>query len=336
MADFFAGSKARAAQLTPRFAKLWDSLEETTLGGKRFRPLMVWTAYKGLDGSQMLNAAQIGTAFELLHTAFIIHDDVVDRDFVRRGRPNLSGRYLQQAQAAGLPAGEAKHRAMSVAVVAGDLALFNAYRLIDRSEVGETVRTRLLEILDDAIMASAAGELLDIEYSFPDADISASDIIGMEQLKTALYSFEAPLKAGAVLAGANDQTIAELGKIGRDMGIAYQIVDDLLGVFGHEVGTGKSTLGDLREGKRTVLMGYAATQSEWPAIAAHLGNPDLSHTQADAVRKLLTTSGSRRNAERLARSFADQGLEGLSSAHIPEALRKRLENLIAAVIARTR
>ena len=122
-------------------------------------------------------------------------------------------------------------------------------------------------------MASAAGELLDIEFAVPHAGTTVDEVLGMERLKTAAYSFEAPLQAGAVLAGASTETVAGLGEVGHSMGIAYQIADDLLGVFGHPSSTGKSTLGDLREGKMTVLTAHASTQPQWPAISEQLGNP---------------------------------------------------------------
>ena len=96
----------------------------------------------------------MGAAFELLHTALIVHDDVIDNDFVRRGAPNISGSYRDRARAAGASESDAEHRGISAAVIAGDLALFNAYRLIDRSGVGDETRERLLEVMDDALFAS--------------------------------------------------------------------------------------------------------------------------------------------------------------------------------------
>ncbi|MFI5085818.1 MAG: polyprenyl synthetase family protein [Actinomycetales bacterium] len=334
--DFFVASSTRGRDLTPRFAGLWDALRTTTAGGKRLRPRLVFTAWHGLGGADSTAAARVGAAFEVLHTALIVHDDVVDRDFTRRGKPNVSGLYLGQALAAGLPRPEAEHRAMSVGVVAGDVALLNAYRLLDRTDVAASVRSTLLDLLDEAVHASAAGELLDIEYSISAAGLQAQDVISMERLKTSVYSFEAPLKAGAVLAGADADIIAGLGDVGRNMGIAYQIVDDLLGVFGDEAGTGKSTLGDVREGKLTVLMSHASTRPQWPAIATHLGDPDLSEEQADQVRALLTEAGSRAYAEQLALSYAECAQERLLGADIPRTLSHGLERMLSAVLDRRR
>ncbi len=334
--DFFAASAYRAHRLVPRFGQLWHALQSTTRGGKRFRPRLVWSASEGLGGADLETAALVGAAFELLHTALIVHDDVVDRDFVRRGRPNVSGQYLAKALAQGFSRSEAEHRAMSVGVVAGDLALFNAYRLIDRTPVPGHTRLRLMAILDDAVFCSAAGEFLDIEYSSRNGGVPVEDVVDMERLKTAVYSFEGPLKAGAVLAGAGEETIAGLGEIGCSMGVAYQIVDDLLGVFGDEPGTGKSNLGDVREGKRTVLISHASGQPQWAAIEEHLGNPELSREQADEVRGLLTSSGSRAYAEHLVVHFAEQARARLAAPDIPESLRSALEQFIPSLLARSR
>ena len=116
---FFAVSRRRAERMAPRYEQLWAALQDATAGGKRFRPRLVWTSYECLGGSDPGTAAHVGAAFELLHTALMVHDDVIDRDFVRRGRPNIPGRYRQAAREAGLSDAEADHRGMSVAVVAG-------------------------------------------------------------------------------------------------------------------------------------------------------------------------------------------------------------------------
>jgi geranylgeranyl diphosphate synthase type II len=333
---FFSLAKKRAAALGPEYEQLWVELEANTVGGKRFRPRMVFAAYQSLGGTDMEAAACIGAAFELLHTALIVHDDVIDRDFVRRGAPNLAGTYRDRALAAGGTAAAAEHRGISAAVIAGDLALFNAYRLIDRSGVGDVVRGRLVEVMDDALFASAAGELIDVDFSFaPDVPL-VDDILTMERLKTAVYSFECPLQAGAILAGASEQTVATLGDFGREMGIAYQIVDDLLGVFGTEAETGKTTIGDLREGKRTVLIAYATSAPGWDEVAPSFGDAELSEDGAAALREHLVRCGAKSFAEGLARYYANRALARLVEPHIPAALRAELHPVADAVLGRVK
>ena len=333
---FFSLARMRAGPLGPEYVALWDALETNTSGGKRMRPRMVFAAYQALGGSDLEAAAYIGAAFELLHTALIVHDDVIDRDFSRRGAPNIAGLYRERALASGSDGADAEHRGISAAVIAGDLALFNSCRLIDRSGVSGEVRNRLLEVMDDALFASAAGELIDVDFSFGAAMPRVDDILTMERLKTAVYSFECPLQAGAIIAGAAEETVATLADFGREIGIAYQIVDDVLGVFGVEEQTGKSTIGDLREGKRTVMMAYATTTPDWARIEPLLGRADLTEAQADEVRSLLVSSGARSFAEGLARYYANRALARLAEPHIPHALRTELHPLADTVLSRVK
>ncbi len=333
---FFSLAKARAAQYGAEYEKLWVTLEANAAGGKRFRPRMVLASYRALDGQDFEAATYVGAAFELLHTALIVHDDVIDRDFTRRGNPNISGRYRDIATTAGIPLPLAEHRGMSAAVIAGDLALTSSYRLIDRSGVANGIRSRLLDILDDAVFASAAGELMDVELSLG-ADVPGVDeVLAMERLKTAVYSFEGPLQAGAVLAEADESVVTTLGEFGNDIGVAYQVVDDLLGVFGDEEQTGKTTLGDLREGKRTVLIAYAARTSEWREISGLVGKIDLSRGEAALVRSVLESCGARDFAVSLARTRAREALDRLSHPSVPGRLREELDPVVDAVLGRVR
>lgn len=333
---FFSLAKNRASAFGPDYVELWEALETNTTGGKRFRPRMVFCAYQSLGGTDLEAAACVGAAFELLHTALIVHDDVIDHDFVRRGVPNISGRYRDRALRRGASEEAADHKGISAAVIAGDLALFNAYRLIDRSGVEDVMRQRLVEVMDEALFASAAGELIDVDFSFIAEMPRVDDILTMERLKTAVYSFECPLQAGAILAGASEAIVTTLAEFGREIGVAYQIVDDLLGVFGQESETGKTTIGDLREGKRTVLIAYATTTKEWESIQPLVGKPDLTETEATFVRDVLVTSGAQAFAEGLARYYGNRALARLSEPHIPAALRAELHPVADAVLGRVK
>jgi geranylgeranyl diphosphate synthase type II len=333
---FFSLAKNRAGAFGEKYVQLWQTLENNTIGGKRFRPRMVMAAYQSLGGTDTEAAAYVGAAFELLHTALIVHDDVIDHDFTRRGLPNISGTYRDLARAAGRDERVAEHSGISAAVIAGDLALFNAYRLIDRSGVADATRARLVEVMDEALFASAAGELIDVDFSIAAEVPRVDDILEMERLKTAVYSFESPLQAGAILAGASEEVVATLGDFGREIGIAYQIVDDLLGVFGQEAETGKTTIGDLREGKRTVLIAYATSTAEWAEVEQSFGSPDLDDDGAARIREVLTSCGAKAFTEGLARYYANRALARLAEPHIPPALCTELNPVADAVLGRVK
>jgi geranylgeranyl diphosphate synthase type II len=327
---FFAVSSARAERYGRPSEELWRVLRKASMGGKRFRPRMVMTAYAGMGGTDVHAAANVAAAYELLHTAL---DDVIDRDWSRRGQPNVAGSFRDNGTTGGLPLPTAEHRGMSAAVIAGDLALAGAPRFIEAAGVDGTRRERLLELLDEAVFASAAGEMTDVDLALgvmPTVD----EVLAMERAKTSVYSFEAPLQSGAVLAGADEEIVTALGAFGREIGIAYQIVDDLLGVFGDETMTGKTVLGDLREGKRTMLIAHAATTDCWPDLEPYLGDPDLTEARADEVRATLVSCGARRAAEE--RVADHSALARAELARLPYDLADRLEALVTELVERAR
>ncbi|BDZ45324.1 polyprenyl synthetase family protein [Naasia aerilata] len=317
--SFFRLAASRAGRIGDAYTGLWSALETSARGGKRLRPRLVLATYSGFGGSELGTAAHVGAAFELLHTALIVHDDVIDRDFTRRGSPNVSGRYRDVATTAGIPIPTAEHRGMSTAVIAGDLALAGAYRLLDRAGMASEQRERMAELLDEAVFASAAGELIDVDFSIAREIPSVEAVVEMERLKTAVYTFEAPLQAGAVLAGADDAYLPVLAEFGRDIGTAYQATDDLLGVFGDERETGKTTVGDLREGKRTVPIAYAATTGAWPGIRDFLGKADLTDGEAAEVRARLIACGAEVYTRNLASRMAGDAVRALDRLPAPVA-----------------
>ncbi|MFZ7086596.1 polyprenyl synthetase family protein [Curtobacterium sp. RRHDQ10] len=330
---FFRLAGQRARSYGRPSEELVAVLRKASSGGKRFRPRMVLTAYSGLGGVDVRAAAHVAAAYELLHTALVVHDDVIDRDWSRRGVPNVAGSFRDQAATGGIPTPVAEHRGTSAAVIAGDLALAGAPRLVESSGVDGERRSRLLAILDEAVFASAAGEMADVDLSLGVMP-SVDEIVAMERAKTAVYSFEAPLQSGAVLAGAPEPIVAALGAFGREIGIAYQIVDDILGVFGDEDTTGKSASGDLREGKRTVLIAHAATTEHWPAIERFLGRRDLTDDQAEHLRSSIRRSGALDMATERVDRYATLACAALDD--VPDDLRTPLERLVTELVDRVR
>lgn len=330
---FFVDAKLRAVSVNAAYLSLWEALERATAGGKRSRPRLVMLAYRELGGTDFSSAAELAASYELLHSGLIIHDDVIDRDFVRRGIPNVSGHYRSRALGAGLTPAAADHAGVSTGLLAGDLALSSAYRLLRAIEAPEAVRQRLHGILDDAIFSSVGGEILDIEFSRTPVMPSLEDITKTAHQKTSVYSFEAPLQAGAVLATAPEPVVAALTAFGRYAGIAYQIADDVLGVFGKESRTGKTSWGDLREGKRTALLSYAATRPEWSRIASLIGSQDMTAADAEYVRSVLVSCGAKDYAIRLATENANLAVMHLQSDGVPGAVHKSLERMLFSVIS---
>ncbi|WP_419818817.1 polyprenyl synthetase family protein [Glaciibacter flavus] len=333
---YFAAARLRASDYGEHYVELWDRLEQASAGGKRARPALVLTAHRHLGGSDERAAVQLALAFELLHTAFLIHDDVIDHDDTRRGVPTLIGAFTERGVSAGVDRGSSQNWGEAAALLAGDLALSHAHRLVAQVRTDAETRDQLLDILDRAVFISAAGELSDVTNSATRGSLPVSDVLATLERKTAVYSCEAPLQAGAVLAGAGEEDVATLGRYGRLVGVAFQLTDDILGVFGEEATTGKSAHADLREGKHTTLIAHAATTDAWPDIAPHIGDPELTAERAAVVRERLRECGALDDTLRLARGHAELAKAELSASALPPALTAQLAVFADRAVERVR
>ncbi|NPC97915.1 polyprenyl synthetase family protein [Nocardioides sp. zg-DK7169] len=320
-----------ALEPAPEPARLAEALLDAGRGGKRFRPRLVRAVHELLGGTAAEAAVQVGEAVELLHTAFVVHDDVIDGDDVRRGRASTSGAFRHDAARAGASPEAAATYALAGAVLTGDLALAGAVRAMATVPAGAATVRRLLDLLDHAIRVSAAGELADVRHSLGLEDPTLAEVLAVAEHKTAVYSFQLPMQAGAVLAGAPVEVVDGLGEVGRRLGTAFQLRDDLLGVFGDPRETGKSDLGDLREGKRTPLVVHARTTATWPEVQPHLGDPGLSPADAVRVRAALEAGGSRAFVTDLAAAHVDAALVCAAGLAVPPELVGWLGELAARI-----
>lgn len=307
-----AGVVVRAARLGPGFGALGDALARATRGGKRFRPALVAASFRSFGGDPDATPGlyPVAAAFELLHTAFVVHDDVIDHDTERRGVPNVAGEFRERARSRGADAAGAALLGDAAGILAGDLLLHEALRLVAFADVDPVARERLYALVDEAVYVSAAGELADVENSVAAPDTMPEDVFDTAFNKTAVYSFRAPLQAGAVLAGASDTAIEVLATAGGRLGLAFQLVDDLIGAFGTAAQAGRESGGDLRESKRTPLVALASETPSWSRVSDALA---VAHTGPIAVREAqvaLEESG----APLRLRAFIEQTLDEVRTA----------------------
>lgn len=329
---YVARRAARAGERGQLFAELWRCASEATLGGKRIRPRLVMRAHELLGGTSADDAAHAAAAFEILHTALLLHDDVLDADLVRRGEPNLAGRFASAALDDGLDAASATRWGTAAAVIAGDVLLSGVHTLL--AQIEGPARRELHELMDDCLTATAAGELIDVGSALGVVAPTQDELLRMMEQKTAAYSFAAPLQAGALIAGADQAAVDVLERIGTRLGVLYQLQDDLIGVFGLERRTGKSATGDLREGKRTLLVAFAEGSAQWDAVRHLFGRAPLEAPDADLLREALVSSGA---VERL-RSTIDahqrEVCAMIDAAPLPAELRTELHSVALACTER--
>ena len=331
---FFSERVGRAAPLGDDYRRLWVATRDAASGGKRVRPALVLAAHRAFAGTDTLSSTHLAAAFELLHTAFLIHDDVIDHDLVRRGMPNVAGRFALDGVSRELEPARANAYGEASAILAGDLLISAAHRLVAGLDAPAAVRIPLLDIVDECVFLAAAGEHADVRHAGASPD--ERDILDMIERKTASYSFSAPLQAGALLGGASVETVARLGEIGRHLGVAFQLRDDVLGVFGHPSRTGKSVLGDLREGKLTLLIAYARGHADWTLVEAHFGRADLDEAAATRLRTAIESTGARSRVERLIDARCDEAKRAITAGHLPDALREALTATVRECVERDR
>lgn len=327
----------RADPLGPAFGTLADAACRAAAGGKRFRPALVVASFEAFGGvpDDAPGLYPVAAAFELLHTAFVVHDDVIDHDLVRRGVPNVAGEFRTRGRARGADAAGAALLGDAAAILAGDLLLHEASRLVALADVDPAVRAGVFALLDDAVYVSAAGELADVENSVATDVVDSGDLLDTAFNKTAVYSFRSPLAAGAVLAGASQAAVDVLSAAGGRLGLAYQLVDDLIGAFGSAEQAGRETGGDLREAKRTPLVALARGSATWQTVSDALA---IAHTGPIAVRdaqRALEASGARGELRALigrtlddARFAAEDQLLPLAAGDLLRDLADRVEERV--------
>lgn len=323
---------------------LWEEVLTHTRSGKRLRSrLVVLAAQVGERGPSAATAdavAAVAAVYGLLHAAFILHDDVIDRDDMRYGRPSLHASHAAGARSRGMSGESAIHRGYSRSILAGDLALAAAYRLLlaGTAEVQAPEREQLQRILHDTVVTTTLGELLDVELALAPAGGDAgpadlrSEALRTAELKTAVYTFQAPLMSGALLAGLETEQVQAVGRIGTQLGMAYQLEDDVQGVFGDQESTGKPVGGDLREGKHTYLMASALMSPRAAEVRELLARSAVA-TDADlagitvSMRELLTRCGALDATSEQIRRHAHHAQQQIGPAQLPDPLGSTLRRL---------
>lgn len=300
-------------------------------GGKRLRPAFAYWSFIGAGGDpgdpRVIDA---GAAFELLHAFALIHDDVMDGSETRRGEPTVHVEFSRRHRDAHLR-GEARRFGEGVAILAGDLAAVMADQLMAGMPRGTIDLWHRLQIEVNI------GQYLDV-VGTARGSVDLDDARRISQLKSGRYTVVRPLHVGASLAGGSGELLDALSAYGEPLGEAFQMRDDLLGVFGDPSATGKPVADDLREGKPTPLLAVArarATGTE-REVLARVGAPDLSPEELDAIVALLESTGARSAVESSIGSLCDTAIGALGGIPLRPHGRSALETLARYVAYRDR
>lgn len=312
---------SNAAHYSGLFETLGGSVAEATVGGKMIRPHLVMQSYRATSGLAPTHSlVKLAAAVELLHSAFLVHDDVIDNDVQRRGKLNPIGRLRQVANLAGAAARDEQVLGDAAGILAGDLLLHECYRLVALAGLEPQVVQRIYTLLDEAIYASAAGELSDVESSVLGGQ-TTEQALAVSYQKTAVYSFSVPLRLGALVAGADDATLELLHQVGGQLGLAFQLTDDLIGTFGDLRAAGRESGADLREAKFTPLVAAARQSAGWARIDDQLLAARGGGAAVVEAQQALAESGAAETITGLVRQYLAGAQQVADSATLPAAMR---------------
>ena len=347
LALFLARMREESSEYGPDATAFLDAAAGTLDGGKRLRARFChagWRAVARVDDRTATETDalwNVCTALEIFQSAALVHDDLIDNSDTRRGRP-AAHRALEASHRAAGWAGDADSFGRASAILLGDLLVAWSDDLLESALEGHpharAVRTEYARMRRDV----TTGQFLDIAeesaWSVNDGAAHAERALRVASLKSARYSIEQPLILGAALSGADADQLAALRRFGHPIGMAFQLRDDILGVFGDASVTGKPAGDDLREGKRTVLV--ALTRQSLDASARNLldemlGDPELTPQQVSFLQATITESGALDRVETMIADYAREADRALSGARLDNAAVGELRELGRAATVRS-
>ncbi len=332
---FVARQVPRLDAVSEELGPLTDALSRMIAGGKRLRPAFCYWGYRGAGGGDGDDVVTAAAALELFQACAIIHDDVMDGSDTRRGMPAVHRSFASLHRAEGWQ-GDPEAFGTGAAVLLGDLCLSWSDEMLRTSGMTRDALDRAEPVFDEMRTELMGGQYLDLLEQVRGGG-SVERALRVARYKSAKYTIEKPLHLGAALAGASPDVREGYSGFGLPLGEAFQMRDDVLGVFGDPSETGKPAGDDLREGKRTVLVAMAldaASPAQAAVVRRHLGDPHLEDTGVAALREVLTDTGALDRLERLIAELLDDAVVALRAAPVEPAAREVLLELALAATSR--
>jgi geranylgeranyl diphosphate synthase type I len=335
---FLARQRARLAGMDPALLPVADALDGFVLGaGKRLRPAFGYWGYRGAGGIDRDELVAGLAALELVQASALIHDDVIDGSDTRRGEPAIHRRFAGTHAANGWD-GDPDQFGRTAAILLGDLCLVWSDELLDGCGLEPAALARARPVFDQMRTEVSAGQYLDV-LSQVSGDETIERASTVARYKSAKYTVERPLLFGAALADAPAPVRAAFSGYGLPLGEAFQLRDDILGVYGDPTRTGKPAGDDLREGKRTYLVAAALAGTDpagRAALRAGLGDPTLDEAGVTRLREIIEASGALARTERRIAELTGQAMVALHSVELAGEATGVLADLAQAATQRAR
>lgn len=330
--EYLRERRRDASYIGVDYSGLTAALEEFVVrGGKRLRPAFAYWGWRAVSPEEANpEVLRLFSALELLHACALVHDDVIDNSATRRGMPTVHMQFADLHRGRDWR-GSAEQFGLSAAILLGDLALVWADDIVGTADLPRDAQRRVQRVWADIRTEVLGGQYLDIVNESSGADSIASAMT-VNTYKTASYTVSRPLQLGAAAAADRPDVLAAFHELGTDLGVAFQLRDDVLGVFGDPAVTGKPSGDDLRSGKRTVLLAEAVELAEKsdPAAATLLRNgigTELSDAQVGELCRVIESVGALAAVEDRIDLLTRRALETLNAATINEQAQAGLTEL---------
>ena len=298
--EFFSNKKKFGAQIEFLVFDGIERFENYASGGKKLRGVLTILGYQIAGGTKLRAILPVSCGIELLHNFLLIHDDIIDKDDVRRGKPTIHRIYSRK---------NGEHFGLSKAIVVGDIGAFLGYELIVNSQFSKEKITKALSKLNNLMLMTMYGQMLDIDFDFK-KEVTWKEILKVRTYKTAYYTLVMPLTVGAIFAGASYDTLDAIEAYGVPVGTAFQLTDDILGVFGEAEEIGKSNELDIRKGKKTFLFAKAlelANSKDKEFLLRWYGSERLEMKKIEKIREIIKKSGSLDYSREVAVKMVEKG-----------------------------
>ena len=286
-------------------------------GGKRARAAFMYYGYLAAGGKELEEIIKTSISIELIHAFLLIHDDIIDQDEKRHGVTTVH-KYYAKLSRKFLKNRNPEHFGNSMGIIIGDMVGALGNQVLFESKFDSKSVIKALSKLQSIVSLTVVGQTEDV-FMENKGKATEKEILQMYENKTARYTVEGPLHLGAILGGANDKLLKALSEYSIPIGIAFQIQDDILGIFGNEEKMGKSVGSDVRQGKQTILVAKAyekADSKQKKILNKTLGNRDLTLKEFGEFKKIIVETGSLEYAKNLAMKLVVKGKNTLSGGNV--------------------
>ncbi|MDD5177681.1 MAG: polyprenyl synthetase family protein [Candidatus Nanoarchaeia archaeon] len=293
--------------VSPYINNLIENLTEYTLrGGKRIRPLTTIFAYKCFkDDNKIID---VSLSLELMQSYLLIHDDIMDKSNLRRGLPTIHKLYEKEFN---------PHLSLSAAILAGDLCSSYIYDIILESKFSPKEKIEAIKYISWILEREILGQTMDVLPNFK--ELTEKDIWKLYELKTATYTMQGPIYIGSILANAPEEKIKKLQEYAYNIGIAFQLHDDVNGIFGNTKETGKPNDSDAKEGKKTLLITKTlelCSKEEKEFIFKNWGTKEISSKDLETIKKIIKNSGAFEYCQKKVNELIEKGKSSIKNIEL--------------------